>query len=194
MSAFTPSRSPLHSLGLDSTPSGVHSNMKTPATMGPLSNVKRKRDVEVFHTKRLNKSPINDYMDTNTSVSLKNRVRTIKKVDSIARAWINSGNELSGLDLHHTGLLLCAQRDKIILFSGVQSSTVTPVNVDAVEDFNTADALATIAIDDVSSRNYLITVDKMGNILVRSILLNNSIPNMDDGIAGCLAMEGDDER
>ena len=147
----TPSRLPLHSLALDSpTP---NTNMKVTGGTGTKtpssttrrnlkfsqSHSKRKRENELFHTKRINnKSSSNETMNSNTSISLKSRIRTIKKIDSIARAWIDSGNELVGLQMNLMGELICCQRDKLILFSRVQTSTVTPVEVnrnDNLDDF-----------------------------------------------------------
>ena len=212
-SSYTPSRIPLQSLVLDSssphTDINVTTNMKTPMGDGKggnssfvssglithTTNTKRKRETEhYFHTKRLNKSPINEFMNSNTSVSLKSRVRTLKKIDSIARAWINSGNDLLGLQLHQAGELLCSQNDKIILFSGVQTSNVISVDLNTVDDFDTSDVIATISTDEISSRKYLVSVDGKGNVLVRSLLINNTVSNTDDPIAACLSLEGENER
>ena len=203
-SSYTPSRIPIHSLVLDSSSSYIDNN-KTPIgdskgrngsfTSSIHTNTKRKRESEhYFHTKRLNKSPMNEYMNSNTSVSLKNRVRTVKKIDCIARAWINSGNDLLGLQLHQAGELLCSQNDKIVLFSGIQTSNVISVDFNTVGDFDTSDAIATISTDEISSRKYLVSVDGKGNVLVRSLLINNTVSNTDDPIAACLSLEGENER
>ena len=162
-----------------------------------MSHTKRKRDVEYFHTKRLNKSPTGEFIGgSNTSVSLKNRVRTIKKIDSIARTWINSGNDLLGLELHQAGELLCIQSDKLILFSGVQSSNVTSVdmNNNHNDDFEFLSAIATVSTDEISSRKYLVSVDGEGRVMVRSLLANNTVSNRDDTIATTISLEGDNER
>ena len=177
----TPSRLPLHSLALDSpTP---NTNMKVTGGTGTKtpssttrrnlkfsqSHSKRKRENELFHTKRINnKSSSNETMNSNTSISLKSRIRTIKKIDSIARAWIDSGNELVGLQMNLMGELICCQRDKLILFSRVQTSTVTPVEVnrnDNLDDFDMINTIATISIDDNTSRKYLTAVDRDGRVI-----------------------------
>ena len=57
------------------------------------------------------------------------RIKTIKKVDAIASAWIASGNELLGLQMLPTGDVICVQRDQILLFPDVCQSATTSVSV-----------------------------------------------------------------
>ena len=182
----TPSRLPLHSLALDSPTPNTNikvtgrTGTKTPSSTGrgnlqsSQSHSKRKRENELFHTKRINtkSSSTETTMNSNASISLKSRIRTIKKIGAIARAWIDSGNELVGLHMNLMGEFICCQRDKLILFSGLQTSTVTPVEVngDNLDDFDMIGTIATIAMDDNTSRKYLTAVDRDGKVTISTMI------------------------
>jgi hypothetical protein len=90
---------------------------------------KRKRDQETYSSKRINKSPLN--------VEPKVRVRTVKKVDAIARSLGESSrSQHTGSAFVPAGHFLCIQEDKALYFPEVHTSTASTGISLTAEDFD----------------------------------------------------------